>query len=338
MCVFNRHSSFVNRKLLLFAYCLCLAPPLHAQSPFTIYGIVRLPDGSPASRATVTIAGPTGLSRQAFTDDTGRYEIPNLPRGRYSLTATNPSDPDQFSELAQVDLSMTTGTRVIAHLYLHHKEKLEVPKEKQSGIISLAEAAQHVPKPAQKAFQQALNLRREQKLDESLKSFGKAIQAFPAYFQAIAERGHLLIAMNRPDDASGDFAKALELNERYGPALRGAGMCRFQQGKHIEAIQFLTRAADAEPGNAMNFLFMGVANLALDQREQARAALLKALSIDPVGANRAHVHLASLSMKENHPREAIREIETYLEAAPNPPDAEKLRAVLAQLRAQAPQN
>jgi predicted Zn-dependent protease len=77
----------------------------------------------------------------------------------------------------------------------------------------------------------------------------------------------------------------------------------------------------------------GIAGVALDRREQARAALQKALSIDPTASVRAHVHLASLLIKERRPQEAAREIEAYLEAVPNPFDAEKLHALLAQLRA-----
>jgi tetratricopeptide (TPR) repeat protein len=108
------------------------------------------------------------------------------------------------------------------------------------------------------------------------------------------ERGHLLIAMRKMSEAMKDFEHALELNARHGPALRGSGLCKFQQGKYAEAIQDLERAAAAEPGNATNYYFMGVAGVALDQSEQARAALQKAISIDPVGSVRAHVHLASL--------------------------------------------
>lgn len=78
---------------------------------------------------------------------------------------------------------------------------------------------------------------------------------------------------------------------------------------------------------------MGIADVALDRDEQACAALQKALSIDPAGSVRAHVHLASLLIKENRPQEAAREIEVYLKAVPNPFDAEKLRALLFRLRA-----
>jgi cytochrome c-type biogenesis protein CcmH/NrfG len=104
---------------------------------------------------------------------------------------------------------------------------------------------------------------------------------------------------------------------------------------HAIVIQDLERATDAEPGNATNCYYIGVDSVALDRREQARAALQEALSIDPVASVRAHVHHASLLIKENHPPEAAKEIEAYLQAVPDPFDAEKLRALLSQLRAAA---
>jgi tetratricopeptide (TPR) repeat protein len=85
--------------------------------------------------------------------------------------------------------------------------------------------------------------------------------------------------------------------------------------------------------SSTDYYFMGVAGVALDRSEQARAAQQKALNIDPAGSVRAHVHLASLLIKENCPQEAAREVEIYLKAVPNPFDGEKLRALLSQLQA-----
>jgi tetratricopeptide (TPR) repeat protein len=331
LCAFAVQSSFY---LVIW---LCFASALFAQMgplPFTIYGRVSLPEGAPASRITVKVIGPSGLERQALTDDTGRFEIGNLPRGRYSLTAENPADPDQFTDPVEADTSRFVGIRIPANIYLRYRTRIIQTQSREATVVSMVEEAQRVPKPAQKDFEQALNLRSRQKYDQSLKRFDQAIAAFPEYFQAIAQRGHLLVAMGRSSAAAKDFARALELNPKYGPALRGAGMCEFEQGKFAEAIQNLERAANVEPRNAMTCLFLGAANVALDRRAQARAALEKALSLDPSGTARAHVHLANLLIKENQPKLAISELDAYLAAVPKAPDAEKLRAVIAQLRAQ----
>jgi tetratricopeptide (TPR) repeat protein len=327
--------SAIRNPQLLTVLCLLLSSASFAQTtsaPYTIYGRVSLPNGAPASRVTVKLDRQGGVGRQALTDDSGRFEIGDLPRGRYYVTAENPADPNQFTDPVEAETGRMPGTRIQANIYLKYRNKITRSKEAEGGAVTVAEEIQQVPKAAQKSFDQAIRQRNEKQYERSLKSFDRSIEQFPEYFQAYAERGHLRIAMGDVADAANDFERALKINPGYGPALRGAGLCEFQQGKFVEATRDLEKAADAEPGNATTYLFWGMSSLALDRREHARAALTKALTIDPNGAARAHVHLANLLVRENKPQEAAAEIDAYLAAVPNAPDAEKLRALLSQLK------
>ncbi len=302
-------------------------------TPYTIYGRVSQPDGSPAARALVKITNRMGFDREVNADDAGRYEISELPRGRFYLTAVNPSALDQVSDPLMVELSLSSPYTVSALIYLRNKDAKLVSGEKKPAVVSLGEESQDAPKSARKAFEQGMRLRGKEKYDEALKKFSRSIEIFPSYFQAFSERGLLLLTMGNLGDAMKDFQRALELNAHYGPALRGSGLGKFQQNKFADAVQDFEQAADADPGNATTYYFMGVADVALDRREQARAALQKALSLDPASSVRAHVHLATLLIREKRPQEAARELETYLDAVPNPPDGKKLREILAELRA-----
>jgi tetratricopeptide (TPR) repeat protein len=295
-----------------------------------VYGRVTLPNGSPASRVTVRVERQGGVGRQTITDDSGRFEVADLARGRYYVVAENPADPDQFAEPVEAETGRSPGTRIRADIYLRYRGKTVRARE-QGGAVTVSEQTQVIPKQARKSFDQALHLRNERQLQKSLESFNHALEQFPDYVQALAERGHLRIGMGQVAEASGDFARALAVNPGFGRALLGAGMCSFQQGKFTEAAQHLEKAAQADPGSATTFLFLGITDAALDRREQARGNLQKALAIDPSGCARAHVHLANLSIKENRPQEAVSEIEAYLATAPNAPDAEKLRSIAARL-------
>jgi Flp pilus assembly protein TadD len=121
------------------------------------------------------------------------------------------------------------------------------------------------------------------------------------------------------------------LNERYEPALRGSGICKIQSGRFDDAVGELERATVADGTNAMTYLFLGVAHASLDHRDSARRALEKALSLDAAGAARARVHLANLALKENRLQDAAAQLDAYLAAVPNAPDADKLRAVRAEI-------
>ncbi len=299
---------------------------------YSIYGRVMQPDGNPAPRAVVHISNQIGLNRDVLADDAGRYEINNLKRDTYYLTAVNRSAPDQVVDPVMVEISLTTPNTVSVNIYLRNKDTRAAPEVKKPAVVTASEEKQEAPKPARKAFEQAEKLRDQRKYAEALKRSSHAIELFPDYFQALAQRGHLFLTMGRIPDAMQDFQRALKLNSRYGPALRGAGLSSFQMNRYADAVQDLERAADAEPGNATDYYFMGIADVALDRREQARAALEKALSFDPVSSVRAHVHLATLLIRENRPAEAAQELQTYLDAVPNPPDKDKLNAILMQLR------
>ncbi len=337
---FNRQSEFHNPQflplVLLFSSCIVSAqiPP----TTYTIFGHVTLPDGSAASRVTINISSQGGFNRQVISSDAGLYEIDDVPRGRYTLNATNPAAPDQYSDQAEVDLTRFSMARVSADLHLRVGTKVEPARDKSSSGITVAEASQRVPKAAQKEYEKAVKLGQNQQLQRALQSFNRSIELFPEYFQAITQRGHLLVMLGQISEARKDFAHALEINARYEPAMRGAGICKLRESNYSGAVHDLEQAVSNEPRDATAYLFLGFAEAALDRREEARAAFEKALNLDPAGSARAHVYLASLALKENRSQEAAVELEAYLTKVPNAPDAEKLRALLVRLKAKAPRN
>ncbi len=82
-----------------------------------------------------------------------------------------------------------------------------------------------------------------------------------------------------------------------------------------------------------DYIFLGMANAAIDEREPASAAFQHALDLDPQGSARAHFHLANLHIRKHRPGEPIRELDACLAAVPeDAPDRDKVLTVRAQLR------
>jgi tetratricopeptide (TPR) repeat protein len=300
------------------------------QGAVSINGTVSLPDGNPAIRVIVTISGLSGLNREVRTDSQGRFDFQGMPAGRYRLTATNPADPSQFTDAVEVDTSRSALNRLLVHLFLR---TAQAKKEPRAGVLSLAEASQQIPKDARKAFEEALRLKADNKVEQALKIFTKAIDFYPSYFQALAERGQLHIAKNQNTEAIADFERAVKLNEQWGPALRGLGYCYLEQQKFEVAAKFLERAVATEPGVANTHLFFGIASLALDRRDAAKKALQEALRLDSKVAVTAHIYLADLYARERQFTEAADELRIYLAASPDAPNAARLKAKEAELRA-----
>lgn len=301
---------------------------------YTIQGQVSLPEGMPAGHIVVTLVSRGGVPRQTYTTEHGRFEFNDIPEGGYLLSARSLTDAHLSAEGVEADTARTATSDLTVNLVLR-KDAAPPGVKKKAEVVSVAEVEQKVPKPAQKAFRDALKFREEGRRDKAVQSLGRAVELFPDYFQALAERGDLLVAEGKLSEAAEDFARALKANPRYGPALRGAGYCKLERREFVESAKYLEQATAARPDDANAYLLLGIAYLELDRREQAEAALLKALGFDTRRELRAHIHLGNLYARAGRYAEAADQLREYLEANPEDPDAAHLKEVEAKWRARA---
>lgn len=299
---------------------------------FNVEGRVTLPDDRPAARVRVRLSGRGAINRETYTNDNGRFEFPDLPGGIYALTAVSLTEPS-LAAAAEADTSRTAVGRLTVNMSL--RASSAAADRPPPGVISAAEAGQVVPSAAQKAYRRGLKLKGDGRPDEALASFGRAVELFPDYFQALSERGDLRVARRELAEAEADFERALKANARYAPALRGAGYCKLEGRDFARAAEYLERAAAAEPSNVSTNLLLGIAYLELDRRDAARQSLLKALKLGGERALRAHIHLAKLYAREGRYRQAADELRLYLDAVVLDADYDELRRTEAKWRAMA---
>jgi tetratricopeptide (TPR) repeat protein len=302
---------------------------------FTIDGYVALPDGSPARRILVKISNRGGMTREMMTNDQGRFDFKEMPAGSYRLAAHSATDLSLNSDIVETDTTRTATDTLNVNLFLRRLDS--GGETKKASAVSVAEATQKIPKEAQKAFNQGLKFKDERKFEEALANFNRAVNLFPEYFQALAERGDLYVSHHQLAEAAADFQSALKINAQYGHALRGGGYCKLEKKDFAGAAHDFEQAITAEPDNFNAYLLLGIANLELDRREAARKALEQALKINPNGAVRAHIYLANLHARQGAYKEAADELHTYLDQNPADPEAEKLKGVEAKWRARQPQ-
>jgi WD40 repeat protein len=62
---------------------------LIASQPATITGQVLRNDGNPASGVTLVLTNSSGVEQRVVTDRDGRFEVSNVPDGRYTITSDN---------------------------------------------------------------------------------------------------------------------------------------------------------------------------------------------------------------------------------------------------------
>ena len=336
-------SLLIRSKLIrptLLAFLLCngfigvYAFQLGAVTPgggFVVFGRVSLPDGKPARRVPVYIETGTGLKRDTLTNEEGSYEFRGLTAGRFRVTATNPDVPEQYTDPAQSDASRAYNNRLQIDVFL--RLPLHKDKDAKPGTLSAIEAAQIIPKPARKAFDQGQKLQKENQPEKAMAQFNQAIQIFPEYFQAMTERANLLMQQGKLVEAEADFERALKLNAQYPSALRGIGYCQIQQKNFPAALGNLEKAYSLEPTVPMTLMLLGYANLSLNRYEEAKQCLQQALKIGAESVPRAHVYLAEVFAHDGSFKEAADEVRLYLKLRPDSPDASHLKELEAQWRA-----
>jgi tetratricopeptide (TPR) repeat protein len=321
---------FVPVSLFLFALALTSVffPAAHAGAAwqgggFTVFGRVSLPDGRPATRVKVKLDGARGLTQETLSDDQGNYEFRGMTAGRYRMSATNPNDPEQYSDRAESDTTRAYSNRLQIDIYL--RLPLHSNREKPNpGTLNVAEATQNIPKPARQAYEKGLKFQKENQADKALASFNQALELYPDYFQALTDRANLFMQYNKLTESLADFDRALQINPKYSPALRGAGYCNIQLRKYEEAIVQLEKSITYEPKVPLTHMLLGYANLSLNRYEVAKQSLQQALKLGADNAPRARVYLAEVLAHEGKFKEAADEIRTYLRLKPNAADAESL--------------
>jgi len=330
---FGRGGVFILASLTLLFGGASIARAAIKQGGFVIFGRVNLPNGRPATtRMNIFIEGMNGLRQDILSDDQGKYEFRGISGGRYYVHATNPNAPEQYCDPVEADTTRAFSGRLQVDINLKlplHKEKKDV----NPGIVSASEAAQNIPKPALKAYEQGLKLQKENKGEQALIAFNQAVELYPEYFQALTERASLLMGRNQLTEAAADFERALRLNDKYVPALRGLGYCQIQQKQVEAAVSNLERAFVIEPEAPLTLLLLGYANLSLGRYEPAKQCLQEALKLGPESAARAHVYLAEVFAHEQKFKEAADSIRRYLALKPDAPDAADLRKMESDWRA-----
>ncbi len=298
-----------------------------------INGRVSLPDGQPASQIVVNISSQTGPLASKTTDDQGSFHFEGMPKAQLTLTVTAPKDAKYFADPVSVDATRM-GAIFSANLFLRNPLQAPVNQQRSAPLISSREMSLQIPKEAKKALSRAQKFKDQKKSEAALKELDKAIEIFPEYFQAYAEKGVVQIQSGHPRDALNDFESALKIFPDYEPALSGAGYCLLSSGRYEQSIAHLEKALHLDPTQAKNLLFLGISNLALSRWQKAQDALEQALKVNPNEAASAHMYLADAFAGQHLYRRAAEELHAYLQNYPEAPNAAHLRDKEKQWRSQ----
>lgn len=160
---------------------------------------------------------------------------------------------------------------------------------------------------------------------EGLEDLKKAVELAPKNAVYVTSYGAGLERAGRTDEAGLQLRAAVELDDKYGRAMRLLGIVRRAQFENQEAVSWLIRATKADPNDAEAWFNLAIAQNDLGDNVDAEASAQKATSLAPSKTTYWYVYGEMLRINKK-PDDAIN---AYKKAMEGKPSHQKAAAKLA---------
>jgi tetratricopeptide (TPR) repeat protein len=290
----------------------------------TLTGSVTDSSGHPLNGAQITVRDPgTGqLMGSAVTLPDGSFEIANLPRGRYLITALS----GIYQAQEQISLLSSYGEVV-----------LRIPIQYDSGGVQGGNTVSvrqfQVPEKARKLLDRARKAYKEQKQEEAVRRTEEALREDPDFSEALTFRAILYLAGNQGEEARKLTEKAVREDPNYGLGYIVLGAAYNMLTRFDDALRVLGRAFSFTPQSWQGYYEAARAHLGKNEFRQALEQVNKAAQYAPKNFTAIHLLRAQACLGLNDYPQAAAALETYLKADPNGSGAAEAREVLNRMRA-----
>jgi len=227
----------------------------------------------------------TGQALSIKTNKKGEFTFRRLFPGKYSLTTVKEGYKSIYQEL---ELEAGASRRVEIDLA---REPSEEQKKRQEALA---------------LFQNGVSLAQENKIDEAIEAFRKAVELKPDLGEAYINLGLLFFRQDKTDEAEKVLLKALELKPEDPKIKEALANIYFEKAKELlqldkidEALEKLKLSSGFNPNYPFTNYLLGYA-------------------------------YTQKGMKE----EAIKSFEAFLQSEPNAPQAGKVKEILENLKKQ----
>jgi predicted Zn-dependent protease len=307
------------------------AKPEHTSSgEATIRGVVVMPDGSAITEPVkVTLKVLRGDQDSTYTDRDGRFELPHVAAGEYTLEVEADRSRDRF-EITSEKITVRTNTPNFVTLTL--KPKGNQKQTRSDKTISVAMLDQKVPAAAKREFETATRLSTEGKTEESIAALRRALAIYPDYLMALNDLGAQLLELGRLDEALVPLRAATRIDPNsFNPELN-LGIVLVRKKIFAEAQVTLDRALSAEPSSAAAHLYAGLAASGVNDDLRAERELKSAYDLGGRPFSVALVYLGKVYVKRGEKQSAINALERYLQEDPAGSNVPLVKKMLSDLK------
>lgn len=297
-----------------------------------ITGTVFWPSGQPVDRRLgLRLRTPHNGDIMISTDTRGQFIVGGLPEGYYYVTIDREDEFEAISAMVEIIRSRDSRNTTYS-VTLRLREKLKLQPKPSVVDASLAGA----PKRAAQLYNRSVELSAKGDHTGAIEQLKLAILESPEFLSAHNELGVQYMRTNQLELADEALQKAIKLKPDAFEPLLNRAIVLIRLKRYAESEVSVRLAITSNPASPVAHYYLGRALTALDKLADAETELKLAIELGGASIKEAHRMLADLYIVKGNDKKAIEELEKYLSIAPDAPDADKLKKVIAQLKAARP--
>lgn len=298
----------------------------------SITGVVR-GSGSPIQGAMVSVLDANRKKLANMNDQTdgqGRFDIRGLPCGTFLLVVE--AEGWENLEVTFSCFEGAGGARGDRGSITGGQEKIITLLPEGSTILPKEEVDQF-PSKASGKYKKALKKMDKGDMDGAKKILEDVLEMEPGFHYARAKLGEIHKMAGRTEEAKTELTTAVGQNPNEVMGRVHLAAIHIKAGEHEEAARLLEEAVAAAPGYADAWFNLGLCCSQLEGKaERAEEALLKALELDAAELADARLLLANTYLGQERLRDALNQMETWLEAGIESPMTPRVKETVKALR------
>lgn len=326
-----------HRILILacFVFLLISVPALRAQQGGvgSVVGELHLSRGDFPGKVFVELQFRSAPIASGYSDDEGKFGFHGLGSNPYHVVIND----ERFYPVDQlVVLDTSISLMSMAQITLTPREpakKEALPNREQGGnpyLIDSAEYRQHFPKNAIKEFDKGVEADKNQKRDDAIRHYQKAVSVSPEFYPAHNNLGSDYLSKSDFNLAETEFREVIRINPTDAAAYFNLAHVLLLTQRLRESLEHAINGLKREPNSAFGYFVLGSAFQRAGDAVQSERALRRALELD-AKLPQAHLALVNLYLSQKRKLDASAELNTFLRDFPSDPNAPKARELLGRI-------
>lgn len=295
----------------------------------SIIGTVFGPSGRPLEqRVRIRLSTMTRGDRVFTSNEKGAFAFRGLPSGSYTITIDREVEYKPYT--TSVDVVQIRGGGNPTPTVVTLNIRLEYKDRNKAGIVDSTLLS--IPEKARTHYSNGIEESKKGNRQAAIEEFKQAIAEHPSFTLAFNELGVQYLKLNRVEEADQAFQNALKIDPDSFPALTNRGLANIMMKRYGEAVPILRKALKKNDQSAVCHYLLGQALANLGLFDEAEKELVVSLKLGKEQMKEAHRILAIIYSSRGVKKKAAKELETYLQLAPDTPDAALIKEMIRRLK------